>query len=108
MSGWLRWGAVFTALAAVPLLALGAFVTSMGVGMSDQRAVVSPVQAMQEFAAGEQSVGWKIEHSHRLAAWLVGLGGIVLTAGAWWSRQCARVRLLATLALTLIVIQGLI
>src|SRR5689334_14205509 len=105
---WLRWCAVGTACAAVPLLTLGALVTSMGVGMADQRAVVNPVQAIQEFTAGEQSAGWKVEHSHRLAGWTVGLGGIFLAVGAWWSKQRLQNRLLAVLALMLIVVQGLL
>jgi heme A synthase len=106
--GWLRWSAIFTALAAVPLLTLGAFVTSMGVGMADQRPVVNPARAIKEFAAGDQSLGWKVEHSHRLAGWLVGLGGIILTGGAWCAGQRASIRFGATLALVLIVVQGLL
>src|SRR5437879_1966640 len=100
---WLRICATVTVCLAVPLLTLGAFVTSMGVGMADQRAVVNPVQAVKEFSAGDQSVGWKVEHSHRLAGWLVGLGAIFVAVGAWWSNQPLRAKGLATLGLVLIV-----
>jgi heme A synthase len=105
---WLRWCSVFTVLAAVPLLTLGAFVTSMGVGMADQRALVNPVQAIHEFSAGDQSVGWKVEHSHRLAGWLLGMGGIVVAVGAWWSVSRPSAKWLATLGLVLIIVQGLL
>jgi len=105
---WLHWCAILTVCAAVPLLTLGAFVTSMKVGMADQRSVVSPFQAVQEFAKGDQSLGWKVEHSHRLAGWSVGLGGIFLAVGSWWADPRLWAKGLATLALVLIIVQGLL
>ncbi len=103
---WLRWCAVLTVVATVPLLTLGAFVTTMGVGMADQRGLVNPLQAIYEFMTGEQGAGWKVEHTHRLAGWLVGIGGIVLAAGAWWADPRPKAKWLATLALVLICVQG--
>ncbi len=52
---WLFWCAAATVGAAVPLLMLGAFVTTMGVGMADQRGLVNPVQAVQEFSAARRA-----------------------------------------------------
>jgi heme A synthase len=105
---WLHWCSVLTVCAAVPLLTLGAFVTSMGVGMADQRGLVNPVQAISEFSSGDQSLGWKVEHSHRLAAWLVGLGGIVMAVGSWRADPRFSGKVVAMMALTLIGIQALL
>jgi len=95
---WLFAMAVLTVCAALPLLLIGAHVTSTGTGMVDSRPYVNPVQAIQEFLAGEKSFGWMIEHSHRLAGWLVGLCGTLLAAGAWWKEPRRGVRWLATVA----------
>ncbi len=103
---WLHWCALATVCAALPLLLLGAFVTSMGVGMADQRGLVNPVQAAHEMATQDQSVGWKVEHSHRFAGWLIGLAGITLAAGSWWADPRVHGKGLATLALVLICVQG--
>ena len=105
---WLHWCALVTVCATIPLLGLGAFVTSMGAGMADQRPVVHPVQAVQEFSTGTQSLGWKVEHSHRLAGWLVGTAGIILAAGSWLADPRTWAKWLATLALVLIIVQGLL
>ena len=103
---WLHWCALATVVAAVPLLLLGAFVTSMGVGMADQRGIVNPIQAAQEMATQDQSIGWKVEHSHRFAGWFIGLAGIALAAGSWWADPRTKGKWLATLALVLICVQG--
>jgi len=105
---WLHFLALGTACAALPLLFLGAEVTTKQVGMADQRALVHPVQAIQELSQGDKSLGWKIEHSHRLAGWLVGILGIVLAAAAWITRCRFEVKILATVALVLIGVQGLL
>lgn len=104
---WLHWCAVLTVAATLPLLFLGAEVTTKGVGMVDQRPVVAPHRAVREFAE-PQSLGWRIEHAHRLAGWFVGLCGIVLAAGAWWTERRLWMRWLASAALALICIQGLL
>jgi len=105
---WLHYLAVGTVCAALPLLFLGAEVTTKGVGMADQRSVVSPWQAIGEFLQGNQSFGWAIEHSHRLFGWLVGLCGIALAIGAWVGERRLWVKGLATAGLLLIGAQGLL
>ena len=105
---WIHALAVLTVLAAFPLLFLGAEVTTKGVGMADQRPVVNPLSALWEIIAGQQSGGWVIEHSHRLAGWLVGLCGIVLTAALWLGESRRWLQWLGTVALVLIAAQGLL
>jgi cytochrome c oxidase assembly protein subunit 15 len=104
---WLHVVAVLAVLAALPLLFLGAEVTTKGVGMADQRGLVNPVQALWEMMTGEQSLGWRIEHSHRLAGWLVGGCTIVLAVGmALWGPR--GLRWLGFAAGCLVAIQGLL
>jgi heme a synthase len=104
---WLHVVAVLTVLAALPLVFLGAEVTTKGVGMADQRGVVNPVQAISEMMTGEQSLGWRIEHTHRLAGWLVGGFTIILAIGmALWGPR--GLRWLGLAAGCLVGVQGLL
>ena len=98
--------AVLTVVAAFPLLFLGAEVTTKGVGMADQRSIVNPLQAMREFEG--QSLGFVLEHSHRLAGWFVGLCGIALAAALWLGESRRWLQWLGTAALLLIAAQGLL
>ncbi len=100
--------AVLTVLAAFPLLFLGAEVTTKGVGMADQRSVVNPLSALGEIITGQQSGGWVIEHSHRLAGWFVGLCGIALAGALWLGESRRWLQWLGTAALLLITAQGLL
>lgn len=77
---WLRVLAWGTVLAALPLLLLGAQVTTMGVGMVDPRGFRPPWFFFQEFLRGH-GLGWLVEHGHRLAGFVVGLCAIVLAVG---------------------------
>ena len=105
---WLHCLAVGTVCAALPLLFLGAEVTTKGVGMADSRSVVSPWQAISEFLQGNQSLGWAIEHSHRLFGWLVGLLGFMVLLGAWIADGRLWVKVLATAGFLMICSQGLL
>lgn len=105
---WVHWLAILTVLAAIPLFFLGADVTTKGAGMADERAIVLPHNAIEEFATGERSHGWKIEHLHRLAGWFIGMCGIALAASLW-IKECRRwVCWLGTVGLGLIIVQGLL
>jgi heme A synthase len=105
---WLTWWAWLTVAAVLPLLFLGALVTTLKVGMADQRSVVSPIEAFCEILRGEQSVGWNIEHTHRLAGWFAGICGIVLTIGCWLCEKGSVLRWVGLLGLILISLQGLL
>src|SRR4051794_16711468 len=73
--------AIVTFVAALPLLFLGAEVTTKGVGMVDQVPVRSPWYFLTEFMT-QNNLGWLIEHGHRQVGWIVGLCTIFLTLAA--------------------------
>lgn len=105
---WLTWLTRVTVVAVCPLLVLGAAVTTLQVGMADQRAVVAPHQAIAEMAQGQKSLGWYVEHSHRLAGWFAGICGILLTVGFWFADPRRGFRWLGLVGLSLIIAQGLL
>jgi cytochrome c oxidase assembly protein subunit 15 len=102
---WLHPWAVLTVVATLPLLLLGAEVTTKGVGMVDERGLRAPWYVFQG-ALAERGLGWMIEHGHRLAGWIVGLCVIVLAVGLW--RQASRpwLRWLGVVALVAVCVQG--
>ena len=75
---WLHWWALVTLLAAVPLLFLGAEVTTKGVGMVDAQGLRSPWYFFEEYLK-DRGLDWKIEHGHRQAGWIIGMCVIALT-----------------------------
>src|SRR5690242_20175647 len=77
---WLHAWAVLTALAALPLLTLGAEVTTRKVGMIDNKGFREPWHLFgQSFA--DKGLAYFIEHGHRLAGFVVGILAIVLAIG---------------------------
>jgi cytochrome c oxidase assembly protein subunit 15 len=107
---WLHGWAVLTALGALPLVALGAEVTTKQVGMADRQAVREPwyLLTLPKDELWAQGVGLVVEHSHRTAGWLVGVCSIVLAAGTWFGARGTGVRAAGFLALALVVAQGLL
>jgi cytochrome c oxidase assembly protein subunit 15 len=80
---------VVTVVVTLPLLTLGAEVTTKKVGMIDRQGVRSPAHMVTSLAdAGgmdqlleQNSLAWVIEHGHRTVGWVVGMAVIVLCAG---------------------------
>ncbi len=104
---WLHRWAVLTVLATLPLLFLGAEVTTKRAGMTDPVWPTHPLYLLLEGTGLERGLGFLIEHSHRLAGWTVGLCSIILALLAWrWERR-GFVRGLAFAALGGVVVQGL-
>src|SRR4051812_32812404 len=77
---WLRAWAALTALAALPLVTLGAEVTTKRVGMVDPRGFRAPWHLFT-VPSEQLSVGFLIEHGHRLFGFVVGTCCIVLAVG---------------------------
>ena len=93
---WLHWLGRADGAVPLPLLFLGALVTTMRSAWSIS-AVVSPLRrrSVRELSGDEHGLGWLIEHGHRLAGWFAGLvrhrpgrrlagsanGGVVSLAG---------------------------
>jgi heme A synthase len=103
---WLRVWAVLTLFAALPLVLLGAEVTTKNVGMVDDVGFRAP-WLLFSIDLRETPVGYLIEHGHRLAGFVVGILCIVLAVGlavaarGWY-------RLLGLAALLAIGVQGLL
>ena len=103
---WLRVWAVLTLFAALPLVLLGAEVTTKNVGMVDDVGFRAP-WLLFSIDLRQTPVGYLIEHGHRLAGFVVGTCCIVLALGlavaarGWY-------RLLGLAALVAVGVQGLL
>jgi heme A synthase len=107
---WLHAWAVLTACAALPLVLLGAEVTTKQVGMVDPQSVRVPwhlftIPVAERFSRG---LGYLIEHGHRTFGWLVGACAIVLALGLWFGARRSRVRWLGWLTLAMVSVQGVL
>jgi heme a synthase len=105
VSRWLHAWAVLTVLVTLPLLLLGAEVTTKKIGMVDSQGLRSPWYFVQEFV-NHQGLAWRIEHGHRQVGWIVGLCAIVLAVWLWLGDRRWGVRWLGTVALVAVGIQG--
>jgi cytochrome c oxidase assembly protein subunit 15 len=102
---WLHGLAVLTVLLALPLLFLGAGVTSHGVGMVDPQGFRPPWDIINGLL---QNTGfdWRLEYGHRTFGFLVGLCGIFLAVGCWFFDRRPWMGWIGVLALGLICVQG--
>jgi len=104
---WLHRWAVLTVCATFVLLFLGAVVTTFRVGMADQVWPTYPWHLLL-ISWDEPSAGFLIEHSHRLAGYIVGCCVIVLAIGLWRCDPRPWVRRLGLIALLGVIVQGLL
>src|SRR5947207_4057059 len=91
---WVHWWAVLTVCATLPLLVLGAEVTTKQVGMVDPVGFREPWH-MLKVPLRELGLGFVIEHSHRLAGFVVGACVILLAVSFWLGEPRRWVRWLA-------------
>jgi cytochrome c oxidase assembly protein subunit 15 len=116
---WLHAVAVATAVMALPLLMLGAEVTTKQVGMVDRQGLRQPwhlVNLVAErfreqgmsFFGDRSNWGLLIEHSHRTAGWIVGIGAIALALGLAFGQKHRGLRLLGLAALLAVSCQGIL
>jgi cytochrome c oxidase assembly protein subunit 15 len=104
---WLHAWSVLTVGATVALLALGAVVTTFQVGMADPVWPTVPWHlALIDWS--EPNPGFVIEHSHRLAGYIVGCCVIVLTVGLLLSARRNWLKWLGVAALAGVIAQGLL
>src|SRR6516165_11242062 len=104
---WLHRWAVVTVCATFVLLFLGAVVTTFRVGMADPIWPTFPWHLLL-ISWDEPSPGFLIEHSHRLAGYIVGCCVIVLAVGLSHLDPRLWVRRLGMLALLGVIVQGLL
>jgi heme A synthase len=99
--------ALLTVCAAVPLILLGAEVTTRQVGMVDPQGLRTPWHIFTA-PLRERGLGYVIEHSHRFAGWVVGALTIVVAVSLWVKARQSPVRWLGWLALFMVGVQGLL
>lgn len=98
MQTWLRIWSILTVAATVVLLAMGARVTSIRAGMADPVWPTPPWQ-LAKIDWNEPSHGFIVEHSHRLAGFIVGGLVSVLAIMLWWTESNRSLRVFGVLAL---------
>jgi cytochrome c oxidase assembly protein subunit 15 len=104
---WLHAWSVLTVCATVVLLALGAVVTTFQVGMADPVWPTVPWHlALIDWQ--EPNPGFVIEHTHRLAGYIVGCCSIVLAIGFVSSAHSRGLKWLGVAALGGVIVQGLL
>src|ERR1700756_4053036 len=106
-SPWLHRWAVLTVAATFVLLLLGAVVTTFRVGMADPVWPTYPWHLLL-ISWEEPSAGFLIEHSHRLAGYVVGCCIIALAVGLWLGQALRWLRWLGAAALAGVIVQGLL
>ena len=99
--------AVLTVGFTLPLLFLGAGVTSHDVGMVDPRGFRPPWEIINGLLENN-GLGWRLEYGHRTFGFLVGVCGILLAAGCWFFDARPAVGWFAFAALGLICAQGVL
>jgi heme A synthase len=102
---WLHGLAVLTVLLTLPLLFLGAGVTSHGVGMVDPQGFRPPWDIINGLLQNS-GLDWRLEYGHRTFGFLVGLCGIFLAVGCWFCDRRPWMGWIGFLALGLICAQG--
>jgi cytochrome c oxidase assembly protein subunit 15 len=104
---WLRAWAWLAAIAALPLVTLGAEVTTKSVGMVDPKGFRAPWHLFT-LSRDQLSLGVLIEHGHRLAGFIVGIACIILAVGLLLQARGWFHRSLGFLALGMVTLQGLL
>jgi cytochrome c oxidase assembly protein subunit 15 len=105
---WLHRWSVLTVCATFVLLGLGSVVTNLKAGMADPTWPTKPT-ALADFTPEQwQNTLLVIEHTHRLAGYVVGCCAIVLAVWLWLGERRRWVCWLGTAALLGVCVQGLI
>jgi cytochrome c oxidase assembly protein subunit 15 len=104
---WLHRWAILSVCATLVLLTLGALVTTRRVGMADPIWPTYPWHLLL-IDWEEPRPGFLLEHSHRLAGYVVGCCVIVLAAGLWVAQPRRWLAVLGFVALLAVIAQGLL
>jgi cytochrome c oxidase assembly protein subunit 15 len=105
---WLNRFAVLTAIATLALIGIGGLVTSHGAGMAVPDWPTTYGYNMFLFPVSQWVGGIFYEHTHRLAASLVGLLTTLLAVWLWLKESRAWVRWLGVIAFFGVVLQGVL
>ena len=103
---WLYAWSILTALMAGTVVVLGSRITTLRVGMSDPVWPTEPwfLVVNSQVWVQEPRTGFLVEHTHRFAAWGIGLFAAVLALGAWATEPDRRLRRFGLAALTLLLV----
>lgn len=107
----LHWWAVLTVCATLPLVILGAEVTTRQKGMVDPVGFRPPWHLAKLWVEGllkDMGLGFIIEHYHRLVGFIVGTCVIVLAISLWRKAPRRWLRWLGVAALAGVIAQGLL
>ncbi len=104
---WLHYWALLTVFCALPLVLLGAEVTTKKVGMVDPQGFREPWHLFT-LPLRELGLGYLIEHSHRLFGFLVGTCSIVLALGLSFTARRPLPRWIGWAALAAVSFQGVL
>ncbi len=102
---WLHAIAVATVVCTLPLLFLGAGVTSHGVGMVDPQGFRPPWVVINTLLE-DGRFAWRLEYGHRTFGFLVGMCGIALAIGSWFFDRRTWMGWVGFLVLAMICLQG--
>jgi heme a synthase len=105
---WMHWFAALTAVSTLGLIGLGGLVTSHGVGLAVPDWPTTYGYNMFLFPVSYWIGGIFYEHTHRLAASLVGLLTTILAVWLWLREPRAWVRWLGLAVFLLVLLQGLL
>jgi heme a synthase len=104
---WLHVWAILTVIATTPLIALGGLVTTKRAGMADPVWPTTPWYLLFN-SWQEPRPGFLIEHTHRLAGWIVGFLVVVLAAGMWTKARTCGLKKLGLACFAGVGMQGLL
>jgi cytochrome c oxidase assembly protein subunit 15 len=105
---WLHRWAVLTVAATIVLLGLGSAVTTIQAGLADKIWPTSPTALMESSPEQLANVRYVVEHSHRLAGYVVGCCVIVLAVWLWLREPRRWLCWLGVVALVGVSLQGLV
>jgi heme a synthase len=98
-------------LLVLPVITLGAEVTTKGVGMADDVSLRAPFHFVKVWLSGEltaRGFGFTIEHAHRQAAWLLGMVSIAIAVVACVTRTPGWLKALTLVTLAVVSLQGIL
>src|SRR5438128_1910239 len=81
-----RW-ALLTVCATLPLLLLGAEVTTKQYGLADPQGFRTPWHLFVVGPLNQLGLDFKVEHSHRIVGFVVGICTILLSVGLWRTKR---------------------
>ena len=98
-------------LLVIPVISLGAEVTTKGAGMADEASLRAPFHFVQVWLSGEleaRGLGYTIEHAHRQAGWLLGMISIAIAVVAGVTRTPGWLKMLTLATLLVVSLQGIL